>query len=338
MLKIKRISILFICIFVVKTGNSQLPALYQNEEIIWMGESNLEYIFEDPHEESLILDYQTNFIDSIETKSSSSLIKIDLIDDEIPSTSLIFENWISSLIRDETIIVKDLTNSKNLSTEERANLLFYPGRLNDDGSLDMSTCLEFHFNSYFIRQIWYYNKNEKKLVLIPIEIIPVYKINGEKIELFKIELPNISYQIKSPDLHRKDFKWVKRNIDKISFTSSIKQKKGNLKDFFESYLMESKYYCQEFHYYSNFRCNHIKDDDKNPNSLNKELFLKEKKLAETKISYEKIKGIELQQTWYLNDFENSLGSRLDNISPLILKEFGSREKIKMYKPIFSIKN
>lgn len=316
---------------------AQNDSLLNNNEMIWLGESNLEYIFESDNE--FILDYSTNNIEGITTNSSSEFIKIDLIGDDRKFISSMFENWVFDLLFNIDVDKFSVNEGLRLSVNEIDSILYQAPSLNKGEIIIRLGCHnEIHFKSYFIKQIWSFNKANNTLYLTPTEIVPVYERRGKKHKLCIIKLPNIEYQIDSINLHDEKYIWVKQHVDKISFTSCITSNNIDIDAFFENYLMNSNYFCQDFNFFSNSRCNHVKDSIYDFTFYNEQDRIKEESVAKVVIPYEDLKGIEIQQIWYLNIADNSLGSQLNIVSPLILYKFGPDGEEEIFRPIFSINN
>jgi hypothetical protein len=300
--------------------DAQLQELLQNPNITWIAETNFEYILEDG--DSFYIDY-----------------KMDVTLDELPFPNNQLDAWIRHVISLDSIHVKSATTGKKLSKDAIENIMLgiELDTLNDKVTIPIWSCGWVSFYSVYVKQYWFYNKNEDKLYTKVIELTPVEYVNDTDIrKLFTIELNEINSIKSLEDFSNSEIKWVVKNEMKLDFNEAFQCIKGTNESFFEDYLMNAEYHCGKYdRIYANTRCNSMTINQEDGLSFMKPS-TQDKEQAQRVILYEDIKGIQLQQMFYINSSTNEFGAYLYEISPVV-KEIFKNDYPPIYEKVWMIK-
>ena len=328
----------FLLQFIQVDIKAQDQSLMQNPDIIWLAETNFEYILENG--ESNYIDYEMNTIDSYPQNATSILYKMDVVQDDLPFPNNQLASWIRHVISLDSSMIKSVKSGEKLSKEEVGYIMYgiELDTLKDKGTIPLTSYSLVSFYSFYIKQVWFYDKSRKRLYSKVIEITPVVLINDDnKRKLFTIEVKQIHSMDSLGDFSHSAIKWVVHNEMKLNFKKAFNCIKGSNDIFFNDYLMNAEYHCgKNDQIYANTRCNKLQAYKENRLSFLKPT-LKDKEEAKRVILINEIRGIQIEQLFYINSSSNEFGVYVKEISPLVKYEFKD-DFPPLYQSVWSIKN
>lgn len=333
----KIISLFFILTIIINLV-AQDNSLLDDNDILWIAESEIEYVFEDA--ESNYLDYEMLSIEGNVQYASSYLYKMDVLFDELPFPNNQFNHWIRDMIEEEYFSITSVKEGKLLTMEEVEYILMgiKIDTLEDRQlPIPISSHSKVEFYSYIVKQKWYFDKEKNRLFTDVIAITPCeYVYPNSTAPLFTLEVKNAREIDEKDHLKSQHVKWVLSNEMKIDFYQEFQSLKGNTETFFNDYLMNTKHHCEEYEsYFSNTKCNELEFYKKYRNHDSE---LDEERIKAKKVIYfNDVKGIEIQQLFYIDFNSNEFGSIINQVSPLVRYEFKD-DYPPLYQKVWTVNN